>query len=120
MQPYERLLAWQQCHALTLLVYRVSASWPAAERYALTSQIRRAATSAPTNIAEGSAKKGKREFRRYLDIALGSLAEVSYLLLLARDLNLLSAIDWEEVEAGRLVRPACEPRHDAKRDCPII
>ena len=123
MQPYERLLAWQQCHSLALLVYRASDKWPVSERYALTSQVRRAAVSAPTNIAEGSAKKGKREFRRYLDIALGSLAEVSYLLLLARDLNLLSAIDWEEVEAGRPVRPvhpACDPRHDAKRDCPII
>ena len=101
MQPYERLLAWQQCHSLTLLMYRLSDTWPASERYALTSQVRRAAASATTNIAEGSAKRGRREFRRYLDIAIGSLAEVSYLLLLARDLNMLSATEWEEAEASR-------------------
>jgi four helix bundle protein len=101
MQPYERPAAWQRAHAMTLLVYRVTASWPISERYNLTAQVRRASASVPTNIAEGSAKRGKREFRRYLDIAIGSLAEVGYLLRLARDLALLPEADWVEAESAR-------------------
>ena len=57
--------------------------------------------SAPANIAEGAAKRGGREFRRYSDIALGSLAEVSYLLMLAKDLGLLSPGDWETMDGLR-------------------
>ncbi|HET7601421.1 MAG TPA: four helix bundle protein [Gemmatimonadales bacterium] len=101
MQPYEQLAAWQRAHAMTLVVYRVTESWPTSGRYNLTAQTRRASVSVPTNIAEGSAKRGKREFRRYLDIALGSLAEVSYLLRLARDLSLLSEAAWVEAEGAR-------------------
>ena len=78
--PYERFEAWKLAHELALEIYRISERWPAAERYQLTSQVRRAALSVPTNIAEGSAKKGVREFGRYLDIARGSLSELSYLL----------------------------------------
>jgi four helix bundle protein len=77
MAPYERFDAWKAAHHLALRVYKVTDGWPQNERYGLTIQIRRAALSAPTNIAEGSAKRGSREFRRYLDIALGSLSEVS-------------------------------------------
>ena len=107
MQAYERLVAWQRSHDVVLLVYRASAGWPATERYGLVSQARRAAASIPTNIAEGAAKRGSAEFRRFLDIANGSLAELSYLLRLARDLGYLSAEEWDEIEkvrdeAGRL------------------
>src|ERR1700732_1371898 len=77
---HERLKAWELCHELSLAVYRSTERWPVQERYGLTSQIRRAVVSAPTNIAEGAAKHGPSEFRRYLDIAMGSLAETSYLL----------------------------------------
>ena len=63
---------------------------PQAERFGLTIQVRRAALSVPTNIAEGAAKRGSREFRRFLDIALGSLAELSYLLRFSRDYGLLT------------------------------
>ena len=87
MKPYERLLAWQRCHELAIAVYRETGRWPKSEQYGLTAQLRRAATSVAANIAEGSAKRGHREFRRYLDIALGSLSEVTYLLHLARELD---------------------------------
>ena len=60
------------------------------ERYQLTAQTRRAALSIPTNIAEGAAKRGPREFRRYLDIARGSLSELSYLLLFSKDIGVLN------------------------------
>jgi four helix bundle protein len=63
--------------------------------------VRRAAFSAAANIAEGSAKRGSAEFRRFLDISVGSLAEVAYILRLARDLRLLSDDDWKRLEALR-------------------
>jgi four helix bundle protein len=77
MMPYEKFEAWQVAHELALEIYRVTDKWPKEERFGLTIQLRRAALSAPTNIAEGAAKRGNREFRRFLDIALGSLSEVS-------------------------------------------
>jgi four helix bundle protein len=94
MKPYERLDAWHACHQVVLGVYRATESFPKAEIYGLTSQLRRAAISITANIAEGSAKRGKREFRRYLDIALGSLAELRCLLRSARDLGYLNDADW--------------------------
>jgi four helix bundle protein len=101
MLSHERFEAWRLCHELVLAVYRTTASWPTHERYGLTSQIRRAAVSAAANIAEGAAKRGSREFRRYLDIALGSLAETSYLLMLAKDLTLISPEDWATLDGLR-------------------
>lgn len=106
--PYERLDAWNSAHRLVLLVYQATKSWPTRELYGLTSQTRRAAFSVAANIAEGSAKKGSREFRRYLDISLGSFAELRYALRLARDLNLLPAPEWVQLQpqidlAGKLL-----------------
>ena len=95
MSAHERLVAWQRSHELVLAVYRISAAWPAAERYGLTAQVRRAAASIPANIAEGAARQGPREFRRFLDIALGSLGELNYLLHLAADLAILTPTDAE-------------------------
>ena len=96
MARYERFEAWKKAHHLALTVYRVTQSFPRHELYGITSQARRAALSVPTNIAEGSAKRGRREFGRYLDIALGSLSELSYLLLMARDLGLMPLEQWTE------------------------
>jgi four helix bundle protein len=98
---HERLRSWIACHELALAVYKISAEWPARELYGLTSQARRAAYSAAANIAEGSAKRGKGEFRRFLDIALGSISELTYVLLLARDLGYLKPEIWGEIEAVR-------------------
>ena len=98
MAIYERIKAWERCHELCVAVYSVTNSWPPAERYGLTVQARRAAHSAAANIAEGCAKRGAREFRRYLDISLGSLSELSYTLLLAKDLQILPQTDWEKLE----------------------
>ena len=108
MAHYIRLLAWQAAHKLVLRVYSLTNTWPSAERYGLTSQIRRAAVSIPTNIAEGSARKGKNEFRRFLDIAGGSHAEVEYLLRLALELEYITPSDSvialnECAESGRLL-----------------
>jgi four helix bundle protein len=98
---HERLKAWVACHELTLAVYQVTESWPKVEQYSLTAQVRRAAYAAAANIAEGSAKRGNREFRRFLDISLGSLSELCYLLRLGRDLGYLTSDRWGELEAIR-------------------
>jgi four helix bundle protein len=101
MLPFERFEAWKACHALALAVYQLTAAFPTRELYGLTSQMRRAAFSAAANIAEGSAKRGPGELRRYLEISLGSLSELAYALLLARDLNLIDDAQWNRVDALR-------------------
>lgn len=98
MQPYERLKAWQECDKLVLETYRATKSFPKEELYGLTSQARRAAFSAAVNIVEGSAKRGAPEFRRFLDISIGSLAELGYTLRVARGLEMLSPAGWNALE----------------------
>lgn len=93
MQPYEQLVAWQKSHSLFLLVYRLTARWPKEERYGLTSQARRAAFSVPANIVEGKARYGVPEFRKHVNIALGSLAELKYAFHAARDLGMVTPED---------------------------
>jgi four helix bundle protein len=88
-------------HELTLAVYRLTERWPKHELDGLTAQVRRAAVAVPTNIAEGSGKRGTREYRRFLDIALGSIAELAYLLELSRDLGLLDSEDYGHVDGLR-------------------
>ncbi len=82
-------------------MYRATETWPKSERYELTGQARRAALCAPTNIAEGAAKRGTREFRRYVDIALGSLSELSYLLRFSKDRGLLDKETFHSSEQLR-------------------
>ena len=101
MQPYERFEVWKRAHRLALDVYRYTKSWPAEERYGLTSQIRRSAFSVPVNIVEGSARRGKAEFRKFLDYAFASLAEVGYTLRFAKDLGLIPPEAAERLEVDR-------------------
>jgi four helix bundle protein len=100
MMPYERLTAWQAAHELALAIYRATDGFPPSERYGLTSQLRRAAFSVGANIAEGVAKRGNGEFRRFLDIAIGSLSEISYALRLAKDLAILQGEQASRLEAS--------------------
>jgi four helix bundle protein len=95
--PYERLHAWRECHELALAVYRATQSFPSDERFGLTSQIRRAAFSSAVNIVEGSARRGRKEFRRFLDIALSSLTEVGYALRFAKEVGLLDERVWQDL-----------------------
>ena len=101
MLPYERLTAWKIAYELVLETYKVTATFPITERYGVTTQARRAAFSVAANIAEGSAKRGSREFRRFLDISLGSLAELAFIFRLSRDLGYLSPGHWERVDELR-------------------
>lgn len=100
-KPYERFKAWAACHQLVLAVYRETGTWPRSETHGLTAQARHAAFSAALNLAEGSAKRGAREFRRYLDMSLGSLSELACILLIARDVGVLDGSAFGEVEVLR-------------------
>jgi four helix bundle protein len=97
MMPYERFDAWHACYGLTLLTYRITAQFPSHERYGLVSQMRRAAFSTAANIAEGAAKRGRAEFRRFLDMSLGSLSELSVAIRLAKDLSYIDTKQGEEI-----------------------
>lgn len=101
MMPYERFDAWRLCHELGLEIYRVTARFPREELYGLSAQARRAAFSAAANIAEGSAKRGRRESRRFLDISLGSLVELAYVVRFASDLGYLTPDDAAHITALR-------------------
>jgi four helix bundle protein len=90
MQHFSNLKVWQRSHALVLLIYRLTSAFPPGERFGLVSQLRRAAASVPTNIAEGSKRRGSQDYSRFLNIAKGSLAETEYLLLLTRELGYIT------------------------------
>ena len=90
MKDYRELLIWQRSHDLTLCIYQATKSFPKEEQFGITSQIRRASSSAPANIAEGCGRDGDAELKRFLNIALGSACEADYFVLLARDLGYLA------------------------------
>ncbi|MEQ8672998.1 MAG: four helix bundle protein [Aggregatilineales bacterium] len=94
MQDFKQLLVWQKSHQLILEVYQKTRAFPQSEQYGLTSQLRRACASIPTNIAEGSGRKSNQDFNRFLQISFGSAKETEYLLLFAHDLAYLSDDDY--------------------------
>jgi four helix bundle protein len=102
VQSFMNLKVWEKAHVLTLDVYKSSKCFPRDEIYGLTSQMRRSAASIGANIAEGSCRKGDCEFGRFLQIAMGSASELEYHLLLARDLELLPAIDYQRLSEGAI------------------
>jgi len=103
---YKELLVWQKGMALAKLVYDLTGRFPACERFGLTSQLRRAAVSVPSNIAEGQARHGTGEFLRFLSHAQGSLAEIETQLLLAMELGSCKQASVEESlsEIGQMQR----------------
>lgn len=98
---FRKLLVWQRAHELVLSVYKMAEKFPKSEMFSLTSQLKRAVVSIPANIAEGQGAGTKAQFARYLDIAKGSLSEVEYYLVLAKDLRYISPETYKEVEALR-------------------
>ena len=108
MKDFRQLHVWQRAHALALAVYLGTDSFPADERFGITSQIRRAVVTIPTNIAEGCGRDGDAELARILNIAAGSASEVEYLLLLANNLNYLTndeyvSLQQQTVEVKRML-----------------
>lgn len=93
MRDFRKLQVWEKSHLLTLNIYRITADFPRDEVYGLVSQMRRASSSVPVNLAEGCGRDGDTELRRFAQIALGSASELQYHLLLSRDLGYIQDPD---------------------------
>ncbi|HUP65792.1 MAG TPA: four helix bundle protein [Thermoanaerobaculia bacterium] len=108
MKGYEDLLVWQHSIDLVPKIYELTRTFPRTEIYALSNQIRRAVVSIPANIAEGQARRHRKEFLQYLMISKGSLAELHTLLIVAERLRYVSsdqlaAAVFELVEIRRML-----------------
>lgn len=88
MKDFRNLLVWEKSHKITLLIYKVTNSYPDEELYGLVSQMRRSASSIPMNIAEGCGRNTQPQFARFLNIAFGSASDLEYQILLSKDLGL--------------------------------
>ena len=98
-KPHKKLVAWSKSMDLVQEVYEISKKFPREEIYGLTSQIRRAAVSVPSNIAEGAAGRSTVQFRNYLSVAIGSLNELETQLEIALRIGYLNKRVFDEVEA---------------------
>ncbi len=108
MRDYHKLRAFELADQLALAIYKCTKSFPKEEMFGLTSQIRRAAVSVPSNIVEGCAKSSQADYMRFLEIAYGSVCEVEYQLSLAKRLGFLESQSAKETnslanETGRVL-----------------
>lgn len=94
MRNYRDLQVWSKAHTLTVDLYRLSSSFPREEMYGLTNQLRRAAVSIGSNLAEGCGRRTKAELARFVRVAMGSASELDYQLLLSRDLGFIKDEDF--------------------------
>ena len=97
MKDYRKLLVWQKAHQLTLDGYKILKGLPKEEMFGLTIQMKRSATSIPTNIAEGCGRNTDKDFRRFLTIAFGSSNELEYQTILSEDLNFVEKKESEKI-----------------------
>ncbi|NCD41217.1 MAG: four helix bundle protein [Bacteroidia bacterium] len=107
MRDFRKIKAWALGDDLTVAVYRATDSYPKSEQYALASQIRRAAYSVPSNIAEGASRKTKRDYLHFLYISRGSLSEVEYFLHLSRRLGYLSDSNYRRLNDEAIETQKC-------------
>ena len=106
IQRFEDLEVWQKAHAVVLEIYKITKGFPQEEKFALVSQMRRAAVSIAANIAEGFKKKGKKDKRNFYNISQGSLEELRYYMILAKDLGYVKSVEriMEEIDGvGRML-----------------
>ncbi len=99
MEDFKNLVVWAKAHQLALSVYQLTRTFPREEMFGITSQVRRASASIGANIAEGCGRRSDGEFRRFLQIARGSASELECHLLLAKDLDFMTAEQFEVLEA---------------------
>ena len=97
MKDYRKLKVWEKAHHFVLSLYEVTRSFPSDEKFGLTSQLRRAAVSIPSNIAEGCGRGNDGDLRRFCEISMGSATEVEYQLLLSFDLKLINQASFERL-----------------------
>jgi four helix bundle protein len=98
VKTFKDLILWQKSHLLTLEVYKLTSKFPDEEKFSLINQMRRAAYSIPSNIVEGYSRNSRKEFIRFLSISKGSLGELRYFSILAKDLEYISVIQYNSVE----------------------
>jgi len=94
-----KLEVWKKSHELTLAVYLITKQFPKEEQFGLISQLRRSASSVPTNIIEGQARQYVKEFKQFLFVAKGSLAETHYHLYLAKSLLYIDDMTYSHIDA---------------------
>ncbi|HTN21009.1 MAG TPA: four helix bundle protein [Pelobium sp.] len=94
MQDYKELQVWKKSHQFTLEIYKITKSFPKEEIFALVSQLRRASSSIPTNIAEGCGRFTQKDFASFLQISLGSSQEAEYLIFLSKELNYINETEF--------------------------
>jgi four helix bundle protein len=94
---YQDLNAWQKAYQLGLSVYKLTSKFPKEELYGMTSQLRRSAVSISANIAEGSSRQSQKEFKQFISMARGSLAEVETWLLFSKDLNYITETEFQDI-----------------------
>ncbi len=107
IKDFKDLYAWQEAHTLVLLIYKETKSFPLDERFALTDQLRRAATSIGSNIAEGFCRKTSPDKIRFYSMSLGSNAEIQNQITIAKDLNYINDNDYrvlyeQSITVGKL------------------
>jgi four helix bundle protein len=100
MKNNKDLNVWRKAHELVLTIYRITKSFPKEEQFNLISQLRRAGTSIPTNIAEGGGKYTQRDFAKFLQDAQGSSHEVEYLSFLSYELGYLKDGDFKALDSN--------------------
>lgn len=100
MKDFRKLKVWEKSHQLAVEVYRVTAGFPRQELFGMTSQMRRAAVSIASNLAEGCGRRSDAELGRFAEIAMGSASELEYQVLLARDLEYIRERDSQELTAN--------------------
>ncbi len=98
-RPHKRLVVWQVSMDLVIHVYETARQFPTAQRFGLVAQMRRAVLSVPSNIAEGAARKSRKEYLQFLYVARASASELDTQLEIAKRLNYLSAEDYERLQA---------------------
>jgi len=99
VRDFREIKVWQKAHKFALEIYRSTQGFPAEERFGLTSQLRKSATSVPTNIAEGCGRSSEKDFARFLSIAAGSISESEYQVLLALDLGYIPTEVYHQLDA---------------------
>ncbi|WP_298144593.1 four helix bundle protein [Flavobacterium sp.] len=97
MRDYKTLQVWEKSHELVKSVYAVCAKFPKEELYALTSQMKRSATSIPTNIVEGCGRRTDKDFCRFLYIAFGSANELEYQIMLSAELKFIDTTESQHL-----------------------
>jgi len=100
MKDYRDLKVWEKSHQAVLRIYDLTRSFPEEELFGVTSQLRRAAVSVPTNIAEGCGRGTDADFARFLQMGMGSASETDYLVLLSKDLGYLSEANYMPLQAS--------------------